>query len=172
MSLTRVTCQSLWWGPHDQPHPSCLSQPFDVILMSDVVYDAVHTDITLTRNHSDLVYTINEMSHDHTIILLTYTRRKPNESQFFDMLSKTCVWRHISARSLFEQQIWLDSTHHSAIDDRVYLYHIHKSRLSSTQHAKGASTRLCMYLEDECAKQDHEWKQKLMAKKVQHMKLG
>ncbi len=108
----------------------------------------------------------DEFSDVHTNIFLTYTRRKPNESAFFALLARQCVWRHMAARDVFAHQTWLDRTHHDAIDERVWFYHIKKTRLAQTRHAQGASARLCSYLEQQEEQQHDELKQRIAARKL------
>ena len=72
-----ITTKSLLWGSEDCKK---LNGPFDIILGSDIIYQPEYAE--------DLIKTLDVLSGDQTLILVSYKRRGLGEEKFFDILSE------------------------------------------------------------------------------------
>ncbi|CAK4393092.1 unnamed protein product [Aphanomyces euteiches] len=90
----QVAVQALWWGTSVE----MLEPPFDVVLMSDVVYDPT--------GYEPLVQSLKDLSTPSTTILMGHRSRHPQEKEFFNLLQAvftlneipidSAVWSHPS----------------------------------------------------------------------------
>jgi hypothetical protein len=130
-----VYVEELLWGEHASVPslPLCLRAPFDVIIMADVVYDAYSTSgvgsdgcDNFRRLFSTLTLLCPEGSS--TTILLTYTPRRAPEKAFFDLLATAFVWTAHQATALLPD-------HPGLVDERIWIYHLHRSKLAGKLRA-------------------------------------
>ncbi|OQS02552.1 hypothetical protein THRCLA_21394 [Thraustotheca clavata] len=92
-----AVAKALCWGsPADHLEP-----PFDVVVMSDVVYDPT--------GYSPLVQSILDVSVNTTKILMAHRSRHPQEKDFFDQLDK-----YFTVKSIPLESIW---AHESRMTD-------------------------------------------------------
>lgn len=130
-----VYVEELLWGEHSSVSslPLCLRAPFDVVIMADVVYDAYSTSgvgsdgcDNFRRLFSTLTLLCPEGSS--TTILLTYTPRRAPEKAFFDLLATAFVWTAHQATALLPD-------HPGLVDERIWIYHLHRSKLAGKLRA-------------------------------------
>lgn len=72
---TSITVEQYEWG---QPLPTSISPPYDIILGSDIVY--------IEDTYISLISTLNMLSNDKTMILLSLQERYCKVQQFLDLL--------------------------------------------------------------------------------------
>ena len=126
--------------------------------MADVVYGAYSSKFENIDTYKALYNTIRLLSNNETIILLTYTPRREAEKQFFDLLSLEFCWTKHSAELLLPEH---------EIDNRIEIYHIHKSRWASVNSLSShvQTPTMSNYLNTVSEQQNEQMKLKLQQKK-------
>ena len=164
-SPTAIHCLPLTWSTTLEPSDLTgeLALPFDVMLLSDVVYDAFDTrHSTSINNHHALFHTLHTFTRlsPSLLILLTYTERREEEAVFFELLRVNgYCWTVRRADEVVPESV-------DGEDRRVDFYVIWQApAVSGDMHRHVRDRRLSAWVTQECSRQDNELQRKLLARK-------
>lgn len=130
-----TACELAWSTDYNGTHtlPVTIQQQlsYDIIIMSDVVYDGFKCNEYGINNYHRLCNTLYNIANEDTIILLQYTKRRTEENIFFDLLSKYFVWLEIPAYYILPTEYC-----NIYIDNRLIFYSIKKTKYAQTNMFK------------------------------------
>ena len=160
-ATTAVHCLPLTWSTTLAASELTgeLGLPFDVMLLSDVVYDAFDTrQSDGINNHHRLFHTLHYFTllSPTLTILLTYTARREEEAVFFELLRVHGYCWTVKAAS----EVVPDSV--DAEDRRVDFFVIWRNEcVSGEMHKHVKDRRLSAWVTEERSRQDDELQRKL-----------
>ena len=145
-----------------------LAVPFDVMLLSDVVYDAFDTrQADGINNHQRLFHTLHCFAQlsPSLLVLLTYTARREEESVFFELLRlHGYCWSAKRADDVVPNGV-------DAEDRRVDFYVIWRNEcVSGDMHRHVRDRRLSAWVTAERSKQNEELQRKLLQRMTQRQR--
>ena len=166
-SSTAVHCLPLTWRTSLAPSELSgeLARPFDVMLLSDVVYDAWDTrQSDGVNNHRRLFHTLHCFAtlSPSLLVLLAYTPRREEESEFFDLLrAHGYCWTVRSAAEVVPDSVRAEQ------DRRVDMYLVWRNEcVSGEMHRHVRDRRLSAWVSEEKGRQDELLQRKLAARQA------
>ena len=165
-STTAIHCLALTWSTTLSASELSgeLLLPFDVLLLSDVVYDAFDTrQSDGINNHHRLFHTLHcfTLLSPGLLILLTYTARREEESVFFELLRlHGYCWTVKRADEVVPDSV-------DAEDRRVDFYVLWRNEnVSGEMHSHVKDRRLSAWVTEERSRQEEELQRKLTARQA------
>jgi len=88
-------CAALQWGNEADVVNLPIQPPFNLILASDLIYEP--------NSYSQLIQTLERLSDQQTIILMSYEKRKSREREFWLLLSCSFEWKFLSPQEFIPE---------------------------------------------------------------------
>jgi carboxylesterase type B len=139
-------------------------------MLTDFVFlfssSAYSTQLDGLNNSSRLYSTLKYLTRRSPApeILMTYTPRREEEKQFFELMSQDFCWQSIPACQLLPDH---------EIDERIVILHVHRSQAAAAPSVRESvhTKEMSSFLTEEQRRQEEIMKQKIEAKRAKKIKV-